>query len=268
MIIKEIKSKSVLIKSNLPESDYCINPYVGCLHGCKYCYARFMKRFTGHREPWGEFLDIKINALEVLRKQLNSKKNISGRVLLGSVSDAYQPAEKKYGITRGILKELKKANCSVSILTKSDLVVRDIDILKELNNCSVGLTITTTNDWIRSKLEPRAASIERRIEALRKLHENGISTYCFIGPIIPFLTDIRAIFQNVHNLIDYMWGEALNVRAGNWDCLEEELELSFPEILPKIKSHVKSPDYWNDIESEFKALCQEYKIPMVGFFRH
>ena len=123
MDVKEINAKSVLTKSNLPESDYCINPYVGCLHGCKYCYARFMRRFTGHKEKWGEFLDVKINAPQVLEKELSRKKRKKGRVLLGRVTDAYQPVERKYKITRELLKILLRHQFPVSILTKSDLVL-------------------------------------------------------------------------------------------------------------------------------------------------
>ena len=268
MIIKEIKAKSILTKSKLPESDYCINPYVGCFHGCKYCYARFMKRFTGHPEPWGEFVDIKINAVELLKHRLNSMKNISGIALLGSVSDAYQPLEKKYRITRRLLKELLASDFSVSILTKSDLVIRDIDILKQFKNCTVGLTITAMDDKVRAKIEPRASPVEKRIDALRKLHENGISTYAFVGPIIPFLTDLRAIFQGVNNIIDNIWGEALNIKAGNWTSLEKVLRQHFPNISPGFKELVKSSEYWDKIEKEFKALCREFSIPMVGFYRH
>jgi len=105
-IIKEIESKSVLTKSNLPETDYCINPYVGCLHNCVYCYARFMKRFTNHAESWGDFLDIKTNAVKVLENELQKAKK--GLVLLSSVTDPYQPIEKKIELTREILKKLLK----------------------------------------------------------------------------------------------------------------------------------------------------------------
>ena len=129
--IKTIQCKSVLTRSRLPEVDYCINPYVGCLHGCIYCYARFMKRFTGHTEKWGKFIDVKINAPEVLEKEL-SRSPEKGTVLLGSVTDAYQPIERKYKITRAILEILLKHHFPISILTKSDLVVRDIDLLKKL----------------------------------------------------------------------------------------------------------------------------------------
>ena len=117
MIIKEIKCKSVLNKSGIPEVDYAFNPYVGCEHACVYCYADFMKRFTGHIEEWGTFVDVKMNAREVLSRQL--KKVKPGNISLGTVTDPYQPAEMKYKIARQCLLELAKYDYPVSILTKS-----------------------------------------------------------------------------------------------------------------------------------------------------
>jgi len=269
VIIKEIESKSILTKSKLPESDYCINPYIGCAHGCVYCYARFMKRFTGHTEPWGKFIDIKVNSVQLLRKRMGSMRGKKeGVVLLGSVTDAYQPLERKYKLTRGLLKELLVGGFSISILTKSDLVTRDIDILKQFKDCTVGLTITTMDDEVRSRLEPNTASVDRRIEALRQLHEAGISTYAFVGPILPVLTNLRAIFHACHSIVDVMWGEALNIRAGNWTSLKTALGQHFPDILPGFKETVQSSIFWDKVEQEFMSLCNEFQVPLIGFYRH
>ena len=166
MKIKIIKCKSVLTKSNLPKVDYCINPYVGCMHSCVYCYARFMRRFTGHAEPWGHFLDIKVNAPEVLAKEL-ARNPRKGTVLLGSVTDAYQPVERKYRLTRAILEILLKHNFPVSILTKSDLVVRDIDLFRQFSECEVGLTITSMDENVARNFEPHASSPKRGLRRLR-----------------------------------------------------------------------------------------------------
>jgi len=266
--INEIEARSILTKSNLPAVDLCINPYVGCAHACAYCYARFMKRFTSHTEPWGEFVDIKTNAPLLLKKRIKSISGQNGSVLLGSVTDAYQPLERKYLVTRNLLQELLKTDLNLSILTKSDLIVRDIDLLRQFKNCTVGLTITTLNDEIRAKLEPRAASVTRRIEALKLLQKNGISTYVFIGPIFPIFTDLRAIFDAVYGLVDTIWGEALNIKGGNWTSLEAALYRHFPCYLADIHTMSTSSAYWDDIANEFNSLCSEFKIESGGFYRH
>ncbi len=183
LIIREIKVKSILTHSGIPGVDYCINPYVGCYHGCRYCYATFMKRFTGHTEAWGSFVDVKINAPEVLQKELMRKEK--GRVIISSVTDAYQPVEGKYKITRQCLEVLSEHQYEVEILTKSPLVLRDIDILKRIRDIDVGITITTDDDRIRKAFEPNAPSIKARVNALKRLHEDGIKTYVFIGPVLP-----------------------------------------------------------------------------------
>ena len=126
MLVKEIKANDYLTKSNLPASDYVINPYIGCTHGCKYCYASFMKRFTGHKEDWGDFVDIKL-----CNKKINLNKISKKSVFLSSVTDCYNQLEEKYKLTRHILEQLVNSDCYLSISTKSKLILRDIDILKK-----------------------------------------------------------------------------------------------------------------------------------------
>ena len=152
MKIKEIHSKSILSSSQV--YDYVINPYVGCQHGCSYCYATFMKRFTGHKEPWGEFVDIKINAAELLAKEIKKKKK--GTVWVSGVTDPYQPLEKKYEITRKCLEILVEHDWPVIVQTRSPLVLRDVDIFRKSDKIEVGLSITTANDAIRKAFEPHA----------------------------------------------------------------------------------------------------------------
>lgn len=183
LIIREIKVKSILTRSGIPGYYYCINPYVGCAHGCKYCYATFMKRYTGHAETWGNFVDVKTNAPEVLQRQL--KRAIRGKVIISSVTDAYQPIEAKYKLTRQCLEVLLQHQFPTDILTKSPLVLRDMDLIKEFKDIEVGITITTDDDAIRKVFEPHAPSIMARICTLKTLHDHGIRTYAFIGPVLP-----------------------------------------------------------------------------------
>lgn len=181
--IREILAKNVLTKTGIEGYDYCINPYVGCAHGCRYCYASFMKRFTGHMEPWGEFVDVKVNAPEVLYRQLRRARK--GSVLIGTVTDPYQPVEKSYRITRRCLEALLEYQFPINILTRSPLVERDVDLFKQFNEISVGLSITTDREEIRRIFEPHSPSIESRTKALKMLHDHGIPNYIFVGPMLP-----------------------------------------------------------------------------------
>ncbi|HTP25012.1 MAG TPA: radical SAM protein [Anaeromyxobacteraceae bacterium] len=183
MVRRQVLAKTVLTKTRIPGHDYCVNPYVGCEHGCRYCYARFMRRFTGHVEPWGEFVDVKANAPEVLRRQLRRARR--GSVLVGTVTDPYQHAEKHFRVTRGCLEALLERQFPASVLTRSPLCVRDVDLFRGFESISVGLSITTDRDDMRRLLEPRAPSIPSRLEALRELHAAGVPTYVFAGPLLP-----------------------------------------------------------------------------------
>ncbi len=193
MEIKEIKAKSILTKSKLPGADWAINPYVGCQFGCQYCYAAFIGRWKYPDKNWGQFLDVKINAPEILQKELAKlekkyrSKNF-GAIFFSSVTDCYQGAEAKYQITRQCLQALADFGYQgeISILTKSPLVWRDIDILKKLK-AEVGLTITALDDEVSRFFEVAAPTVSSRIRALKKLFDEGVKTYAFVGPILPHL---------------------------------------------------------------------------------
>lgn len=211
MKIAEIEAKGILTKSRIPGVDYSLNPYVGCFFGCRYCYASFMRRFTNHQEPWGEFVDVKVNAPELLEKQLRQAK--PGHIVMSLVTDPYQPIEKKYQLTRRCLEvfvELQayREGFSLSILTRSALVLRDIDLLKQLKDLEVGMSVTTDNDAIRKIFEPRAHAIPSRIEALRRLKAAGIKTYAFIGPMLPMNPEKLA--QSLVSAVDHVLMDRMN----------------------------------------------------------
>jgi DNA repair photolyase len=205
LTIKEIQAKSILNKSQI--FDYCVNPYTGCQVNCRYCYARlFIKRYSGHKEPWGEFVDVKINAPEVLRKQLQRAKR--GTVWISSVCDPYQPLEAKYELTRRCLKELLEKQFPVNVQTKSKLVLRDLDLLKNFEEIEVGFTITTNNEKIARSFEPGAASVADRMQALRKFHASGIRTFAFIGPLLP--GDPEKLVVDLDGLVDRVFIDRMN----------------------------------------------------------
>lgn len=180
--ITEVRAKSILNKSKI--FDYCVNCYTGCQVNCRYCYARlFIPRYSGHSEPWGSFVDVKVNAPEVLAKQvLRAKKGI---VWLSSVCDCYQPLEAKYKLTRQCLEILAKHQFPVQVQSKSILLLRDQDIFKKFEAVEVGFTITTDDERIARLFEPGASPVSERIQALGILKSNGIRTFAFVGPILP-----------------------------------------------------------------------------------
>ena len=198
MKVKEIFAKTILTKTAISSFDYCINPYVGCGHGCRYCYASFMKRFTGHLEPWGEFIDVKVNAPYLLRKQLKRAKQ--GVVALSTVTDPYQPIEKKYQLTRKCLEALLETQFSVNLLTRSSLCLRDMDLFKEFKNIKVGLSITTHDERIRKMFEPNSPSIQSRVNTLKTLRQEKIETYAFVGPMLPL--DPKPMVAMLDGLVD------------------------------------------------------------------
>jgi DNA repair photolyase len=201
--ISEIRAKNILSKSQV--YDYALNPYVGCQHACVYCYAKFMKRFTGHKEPWGEFVDVKINAPELLAKEIHKKK--AGRVWVSGVCDPYQPLEKKYKLTRKCLEVLVQHGWAFTVQTKSALVLLDIDILKCAKDAEAGFTITTTDEKIRKIFEPGASPSLERVEALAALHSNGIRTFCMIAPILP---GAEGLIPLLKDKVDYVLIDSLN----------------------------------------------------------
>jgi DNA repair photolyase len=206
MKVREIFSKAVLTKTAITSFDYCINPYVGCGHGCRYCYASFMKRFTGHGEPWGEFVDVKVNAPQVLRRQL--KRARPGVVALSTVTDPYQPVESKYQVTRKCLEALLEHQFSVDILTRSPLCLRDIDLFKQFKEIEIGLSITTDDEEIKRIFEPHSPPIGARIGALRTLRQEKIPTYAFVGPMLPL--DPSPLVKMLDGLVDEVLIDRLN----------------------------------------------------------
>jgi DNA repair photolyase len=220
-----------------------------------------MRRFTGHKDQkWGSFLDIKINAAEVLGKQRFSKKK-KGTILIGSVTDAYQAMERKCGLTRKILEILVNQSFSISILTKSSLVTRDIDLFERMENIEVGMTLTSLDDHASKIFEPGASPPKERIEALAFLKKSGIKTYAFIGPILPGVTDLRKILEELRDKVDFVMFESLNLSKAN----QVETAGAFAQL------QLNCPDGsfdWDEVEKTARRISSELAIPVKGFYRH
>jgi DNA repair photolyase len=264
MKIKEISCKSLLNKSKL--ADYCINPYIGCEHACVYCYADDVtRRFSRHEEPWGKFVDVKINAPEVLNKEMLTKKR--GTVFISSITDPYQPLEKKYQLTRKCLEILLEHQFAITIQTKSSLVVRDISLLKEFKNCEVGFTVTTLDENVRKNFEPFSSSVKEKLEALRLLNESGIRTYVFFGPVLPHLSDKNLIeyLQTMSGLgIDCLYIDKLNLKPGVWESVQKVIEKNYPDALEEWKNILFTKnDYYTDLKQKIVKFCSENKMKCI-----
>ena len=251
-VIREIDVNGVITKTRLPVGDYAVNPYIGCTHGCRYCYACFMKRFTNHAEPWGTFLDIK------RWPRISHPERYSGKALFfGSVTDPYLPEEEIYRRTRTLLEELQGSGARISIQTKSDLVLRDIDLLRTFPSVRVGFSINTLDEAFRSDMD-RAVSIEHRLAAMKVLHDEGIRTTCFISPIFPGITDVEAIVERVRSQCNLIWLENLNLRGGYRSVIMDYIRERHPELLPLYEDIFLhgSRGYWEELDVRLRDYAE------------
>lgn len=259
-----IETNDYVTKSNLPASDYVINPYVGCPHACKYCYACFMKRFTGHKEEWGAFIDIKQCAKPISPKRLKGKN-----VFLSSVTDCYNPFEEKYRITRSILQQLIGVECQLTISTKSALVLRDMDLLRQLGGLTVSMSVNTMDESFKNDMD-RASSISDRLKALKALHENGIYTVLFMSPIFPEITDFRAIIEASRAFIDEYWFENLNLRGSYKPVILSYIAEKYPQYLNLYRDIYgnRKTEYWDRLAAEIEEYCSRHAIRHINYFYH
>lgn len=259
LIIKQIETKNVLTKSNLPVSDYSVNPYVGCTHACKYCYASFMKRFANHPEPWGDFLDVK------MWPAIKNPQKYAGRELFfGSVTDPYNPQEKIYLRTRALLEQLRGSGIKLSIQTKSDLVLRDLDLIKTFPDARVGFSINTLDEAFKDDMD-KAVSIVRRLSAMKQVHEAGIRTTCFISPIFPGITDVPAIIDRVKNHCNLVWLENLNLRGSYKSVIMGYIKEKHPDLsslYEEIYQH-GSRLYWEALDCDIRSYAEENGLEYV-----
>lgn len=256
-IIQEIKVQSVMTKSSLPVGGYSVNPYVGCPHACKYCYASFMKRFTGHTEPWGTFLDVKH-----WKPIANPHKYDGERIVIGSVTDGYNLYEAEFRNTRRLLEELRGTQAELMICTKSDLVLRDLDLLKQFPKVTVSWSVNTLNEEFRADMD-RAVSIERRLHAMRQVYEAGIRTVCFVSPIFPGITDVKAIIEEVKGYADLIWLENLNLRGQFKGEIMAYIREKHPALFPLYEEiyNQKRLDYWKALEEEISSYAAQQGFP-------
>lgn len=255
--------KTYLSKSKIPGFDYVINPYIGCPHKCVYCYAEYMRKFTGHSEEWGEFLDVKLCDVP-----LRPAKLFRTRVMLSSVTDPYNPYEKQYELTRRLLKQLAFSQAYAFILTKSALVVRDADILKQMPGSEVALSFSSADERFREIAEPGAGGVEEKINALKILHQNGIKTAVMIAPLMPGITDWKAIIAATRPYTDRYAFDSLNMRPAYQKKVLAFVSEHYPHLISLYADiYLKEEtSYWTTLEHEILQYCQTQNIPAEVYF--
>ncbi|MCL1990061.1 MAG: radical SAM protein [Defluviitaleaceae bacterium] len=262
----KIKAKNIIVKSNLPAADYVINPYVGCTHACTYCYAVFMNRFYGINKEWGSFAYEK-----EFPKIANIQKYEGKKVLLSSVTDPYQHLEKKTKLTRSIITEFVNSKVELEILTKSPLVLRDIDVIKEIPKATVGISMSLVDDTICKTIEKGCANYEARLETLKTLKKEGIKTYAFISPIFPYLTNYAKIIRDVKDVADEIFCENLNLRGKYKTSILQTIGNVAPEhygeYLKIYSDKIYYYEFWEDIKTNIENIAIEEAVrDKIRFF--
>lgn len=271
--INLIQAKSILTKSGLPGADWVVNPYNGCLYGCMYCYAAQIARWKHPDEEWGSYLDVKLNAPEILKKELEKlekklKTKNFGFIFFSSVTDPYVGPEVKYRLTRKCLEVLADFGFEgeIGIQTKSPLIVKDMDILKRLKNVNIGFTVTTLNDEVSRFIEVTAPPISVRIKALEELHKAGIETYAFVGPILPYFIarkdKLKELLDRLEETgVGEVWFEHINLSSKIKARLYDFLKKKSPELIPYFEK-AGTKEYREELDKIIYDLMNGRKIKM------
>lgn len=220
--LKYVPAKGIITKSKLPDTDYVVNPYIGCAFGCSYCYASFMgRRVNESIGNWGNYLYLKENCVSLFSQELRKfiENGKTATILFSSVTDPYQPAESKLCVTQKMLEICASYGYEgmISILTKSPLVLRDLSIIQSLKNKEVGLTIShvVDHDLLVKKMEMNAPGARARLMTLEKLNQQGVKTYAFIGPLMPHLFENLAQVEEIFKQISHVGTQEIFVEYLN-----------------------------------------------------
>ncbi|GAC1428597.1 MAG: Rv2578c family radical SAM protein [Candidatus Velthaea sp.] len=244
--VVEVEAKSILNPVTGMPFPWSINPYQGCFHQCVFCYARATHRY---REldgvtAWGSQIFAKVNAVELVRSELRRHRRTIGEVAIGTATDPYQSVEGRYRITRGILRELSLARTPMHLITRSGLVVRDLDILTEYAArapISVCISLPTLDERLARELEPTVAPPAKRLVAVRRLAVAGVRVGVAIAPVIPGLTDApEAIADVVRAAADagasFAWHGVLNLGEVTRDAFFAYLDERHPDLVARYRA--------------------------------
>jgi DNA repair photolyase len=255
------QAKSIVTNNDSPDISFeqSINPYRGCEHGCTYCYARPTHSFLGHSAglDFETKLYAKTNAALLLERELANPRYVPKVIAIGTVTDPYQPIERQLRITRSLLEVLERASHPVGLVTKSAGVLRDIDVLSRMAQrglVKVAISVTTLDRIVARKMEPRAATPPKRIEAIRRLSEAGIPTAAMVAPIIPALNDneIERILETVRDAGARSAGYVLlRLPLELKELFREWLETDFPDRAARVINILRSMHGGRDYVSDF-----------------
>ncbi len=253
--IIKIRIKHALSRSGLSDLDYALNPYAGCYHACIYCYAREFTKMRNIAKRWGNVIAVKINIVDVLRKEIEKAER--GIVGIGTITDAYQPIEAVYKLTRRCIEALLTRGFHVSIQTKSSLITRDLEILASRPGLvDVGFTITTLDSSTARLLEPRAPSPHERVAALERVASAGIETWVFLGPIVPGYNDdpgsIEQVIEIAASTNSMLYYDKLRVKR----FMMADSQLA--EIAGKARSYP-----WRRLFELIEQLCRKHGVRCI-----
>jgi DNA repair photolyase len=252
MKISVCSHRPILEPCALDNIDFQVDSYVGCEHFCYYCYA------LKHAETnWKEEIRIHRNISEQLCEEL--EKISPQTIYMGYRTDPYQPCEVDYRQTREVLKLLVEKGFSASILTKSDLFLRDVDLLQRMESARISISTAFTDESVRQLFESKTKDTEARIEALRCMKEAGLQTSALICPIIPYVTDAIALVEKLAPITDTIWiyGLSIENREGpNWKYIQDILVKHFPGEYEQIESVIfdKAHSYWTNLRQELQHI--------------
>lgn len=248
MIITPCVNRTVLETCTLPSMNYRVDPYIGCEHYCYYCYVLGLAE-----TDWRKEILIHEDITDQLKNKLSDMSPQT--IYMGWHTDPYQPCETKYRQTRQVLELLEEKGFSASILTKSDLVLRDMDVLKSMKNAVVSFSVAFNDEDVRRMFEANTKETGARISALKKLQAAGIQTSALICPVIPYITNVKALIDLLAEHADKIWIYGLSIlnrSDRNWHNVEKILESHFSDLKRPIESAVfsRNHSYWKQLRRE------------------
>ncbi|MBU1913030.1 MAG: radical SAM protein [Candidatus Omnitrophica bacterium] len=246
---KEVKISRILNPTGIDLGEYVINPFMGCEYSCLYCYVRSNKVISKRSGEWGKYVDIRINAPDLLEKEILAKKPKC--VLLGSTTDCFQPIETKYMITKRILEILNKHKVYYHILTRSQNITEYTDLLKQGFCKKIYFTINNITPELKNKLEPKSPGFELRVKAINKMLDENIAVVPYFSPILPWISDFKDIFSRFPKS-DSVEFEGLNMTLVNINDIISGISSLYPVLRPEYEKLLKDKTFYDSFWASVK----------------